>query len=161
MTEQMYDENEVLVSENDGVYTIDIWVTEIRKKIIFDIVMMLVLWPVVITAAVLVLVYMPKKYVAITGSVLVLSFLLIIPIAFMIRKLTKKYHQEYKFKRIVVPIEVRKNSVYMGGKKVKIKYNFEEDGFDIYTSKLKGYAVDGGVTEEFRTFLENKKIPYR
>lgn len=161
MTEQMYDENEVLVSENDGVYTIDIWVTEIREKIIFDIVMMLVLWPVVITAAVLILVNMPKKYMAITGSGLVLSFLLIIPIALMIRKLAKKYHREYEFKRIVVPVEVRKNSVYIGGKKVKIKYNFEAEAFDIYTSTMKGYAVDGGVTEEFRTFLENKKIPYR
>ena len=37
MMEQMYDESEVLVSESGGVYTIDIWVTEIREKIIFDI----------------------------------------------------------------------------------------------------------------------------
>ena len=161
MTEQMYDENEVLVSENDGVYTIDIWVTEIREKIIFEIIMMLLLWPVDIIAAVVVLVNMPEEYLVITGFVVVLSFLLIIPIVLMIRKLAKKYHQDYDFKNIVVPIEVRKNSVYMDGKKVKIKYNFEEEGFDIYTSLLKGYAVDGGVTEEFRTFLENKKIPYR
>ena len=161
MTEQMYDEKEVLVSENDGVYTIDIWVAEIREKIIFEIIMLLLLWPVAIIAAVIVLVNMPKEYLAITGSVLVLSFLLIFPIVLMIRKLTKKYHQEYDFKNIVVPIEVRKNSVYMDGKKVRIKYNFEEEGFDIYTGILKGYAVDGGVAEEFRTFLENKKIPYR
>ena len=160
MAERMYDENEVLVSEIDGVYTIDIWVTEIREKLIFEIIMMLLLWPVAITAAVFILVNMPKKYMAITGSGLVLSFLLIIPIALMIRKLAKKYHREYEFKRIVVPIEVRKNSAYMDGKKVKIKYNFEEEGFDIYTGILKGYSVDGGITEEFRTFLENKGIPY-
>lgn len=161
MTEQMYDENEVLVSEHDGVYTIDIWVTEIREKIIFEIIMLLLLWPVAITAAVIVLVNMPQEYLAITGSALILSFLLIIPIALMICKLAKKYHREYDFKNIVVPIEVRKNAVYMDGKKVKIKYNFREEGFDIYTSALNGYAVDGGVTEEFRTLLENKRIPYR
>ena len=116
MTEQLYDESEVLVSESDGVYTIDIWVTEIREKIIFEIIMMLLLWPVAIIAAVAVLVNMPQEYLAITGSVLVLSFLLIIPIVLMICKLGKKYHQEYEFKHIVVPIEVRKNSVYMDGK---------------------------------------------
>ena len=160
MTEQMYDEKEVLVSENNGVYTIDIWVAEIREKIIFEIIMMMLLWPVAIIAAVIVLVNMPEEYLAITGSVLVLSFCLIIPIVLRVRKLAKKYHQDSDYKNIVVPIEVRKNSVYMDGKKVKIKYNFDEDGFDIYTSKLKGYAVDGGVTEEFRTFLENKRIPY-
>ena len=161
MTEQMYDENEVLVSEKDGVYTIDIWVTEIREKLIFEIVMLLLLWPVAITAAVLVLVYMSEKYFAITVPILILSFLLIIPFAFIIRKMARKYHEEYVFKNIVVPIEVRKKSVYMDGKKVKIKYNFEEDGFDIHTSKFEGLSVDGGVTEEFRTFLENKRIPYR
>lgn len=160
MTEQMYDEKEVLVSENNGVYTIDIWVAEIREKIIFEIIMMLLLWPVAIIAAVIVLVNMPEEYLAITGSVLVLSFCLIIPIVLRVRKLAKKYHQDSDYKNIVVPIEVRKNTVYMDGKKVKIKYNFDEDGFDIYTSKLKGYVVDGGVTEEFRTFLENKRIPY-
>lgn len=161
MTEQMYDENEVLVSENNGVYTIDIWVTEIREKLIFYIIMMLILWPVAIIAAVIVLVNMPKEYLAITGSGVALSSLLIVPIAFLIRKWAKKYHQEYEFKRIVVPVEIRENSVYMADKKVKIKYNFEEEGFDIYTGMLKGYSVDGGVTEEFRTFLENKGIPYR
>lgn len=160
MTEQMYDENEVLVSENDGVYTIDIWVTELREKFIFGIIIMLVLWPVAMIAAVVVLVNMPQEYLAITGSVLVLSFLLIIPIALMICKLAKKYHREYDYKNIVAQIEVRKNSVYMDGKKVRIKYNFYEEGFDIYTNILNGYAVDGGVTEEFRTFLENKRIPY-
>lgn len=161
MMEQMYDESEVLVSESGGVYTIDIWVTEIREKIIFDIIMMFVLWPVVITTAVVVLVNMPEEYLAITGSALILSFLLIIPIVLIVCKLAKKYHQEYVFKNIIVPIEVRKNSVYMDGKKVKIKYNFEEEGFDIYTGMLKGYSVDGGVTEEFRTFLENRRIPYK
>lgn len=160
MTEQMYDENEVLVSESEGVYTIDIWVTEIREKLIFDIIMMLVLWPVWMIVAVVVLLIMPKAYLAITGSGVVLSFLLIVPIVLLIRKRAKKYHQEYEFKRIVVPVEIRENTVYMAGKKVKIKYNFEEDGFDIYTGMLKGYSVDGGVTEEFRTFLENKRIPY-
>ena len=160
MTEQMYDENEVLVSENNGVYTIDIWVTEIREKLIFYIIMMLILWPIAIITAVIFLVNMPKEYLVFTSSALVLSFLLIVPIALMIRKLVKKYHQEFEYKNIVVPIEVRKNSVYMDSKKVRIKYNFDEEGFDIYTSPLKGYAVDGGVTEEFRTFLENKKIPY-
>ena len=62
MTEQMYDEKAVLVSENNGVYTIDIWVAEIREKIIFETIMMLLLWPVAIIAAVIVLVNMPEEY---------------------------------------------------------------------------------------------------
>lgn len=161
MTEQFYDEKEVLVSEHDGVYTIDIWVTDIRERLIFLIVLMLVLWPVAIIAALVVLVFLSEAYFAITVPILILSVLLIIPIALMVRKLAKKYHQEYVYKRIVTTIEVRKNSVYMGGKKVKIRYNFEEEGFDLYIGILKGYAVEGGVTEEFRTFLENAKIPYR
>lgn len=160
MTEQMYDENEVLVSESDGVYTINIWVTEIREKIIFQVVMLPILWAVAIVAAVLVLVSLKEEYFVITVPVLILSVLLIIPFAFIICMLAKKYHQEYVFENITASIEVRKKAVYMDGKKVKIKYNFDEEGFDIYTSKLKGYAVDGGVTEEFRTFLENKRIPY-
>ena len=161
MTEQFYDEKEVLVSEHEGVYTIDIWVTDIRERFIFAIVLMLVLWPVAIVAALVVLVLLTEVYFAITVPILIVSVLLIVPIVFMIRRLAKKYHQEYVYKRIVAPIEVRKHTVYMDGKKVKIRYNFEEDGFDLYTGIFKGYAIDGGVTEEFRTFLENKKIPYR
>ena len=160
MTEQLYDEKEVLVSEHEGVYTIDIWVTDIRERLILAIILMLVLWPVVIIAAVVVLVRLSVAYFSITVPMLILSVLLIVPIVFMIRKIAKKYHQEHVFERIVAPIEVKQNSVYMDGKKVKIRYNFEEEGFDIYTGILKGYTVDGGVTEEFRTFLENKKIPY-
>lgn len=161
MMEQLYDENEVLVSEKDGVYTIDIWVTEIREKLIFDIIIMFVLWPVAITTALVVLVKLSEEYFAITVPVLIGTVLLIIPIILMVLKLAKKYHREHEYKNIVVPIEVRKNTVYMDGKKVKIKYNFEEEGFDIYTGMLKGYCVDGGVTEEFRIFLENRRIPYK
>ncbi len=161
MTEQLYDEKEVLVSEHNGVYTVDLCVTEIRERLILAIIMMLVFWPVAITTAVLVLVKLSKAYFSVTVPILISSVLLIIPIVLVIRVLAKKYHREKVFQRITVPLEVKNKSVYMDGKKVKIRYNFEEEGFDIYTGILKGYAIDGGVTEEFRTFLENKGIPYR
>ena len=160
MTEQMYDENEVLVSEKDGVYTIDIWVTENREIMLSQVIWMLLVWPVAITGALLALVWLKEAYYVITIPALILSVLLIVPIVLVIRMIAKRYHREYEFEKIKVPVEVKNNRVYMNGKKVKIKYNFEEDGFDIYNSKIKSFSVDRGVTEEFRTFLENKRIPY-
>ena len=161
MTQQTYDEKEVLVSESDGVYTVDIWVTENREMMISQVIWILLVWPVAITGALMALVRMKEAYYVITVPALILSILLIIPIVFIIRMIAKRYHREYEFTNIVVPVEVKKNRVYMDGKKVIIKYNFEEDGFDIYKSKVKSISVDRGVTEEFRTFLENRRIPYK
>lgn len=145
----------------DGAYRTDICVGEIREKIFFNIVLVLLIWSAAIISAVIAIVIFQEAYFKITIPVLIVSFLLIAPLAFIVSKMGKRYHLEYEFTDLSVLFEVKNKKVYMDGKKIKIRYMIDEDIFNLYTGFMKGYFVEGGITEEFRTFLENNRIPYK
>lgn len=145
----------------DGAYRTDICVGKIREKIFFNIVLVLLIWPAAIISAVIAIVIFQEAYFKITIPVLIVSFLLIAPLAFIVSKMGKRYHLEYEFTDLSVLFEVKNKKVYMDGKKIKIRYMIDEDIFNLYTGFMKGYFVEGGITEEFRTFLENNRIPYK
>lgn len=160
MIRQAFGADEGFESETDGTYTTHIGVNQIRDKFLVRVVLLLLLWPVIIVSALIVVINLPAEYHTVTIPSFFSTFLLIIPIALVVRYMAKKYHHNNAHVHKSVLIEVKDGTVYMDGKTVKIKYSYALDCFRLKMSLFKGYNVDEIDTEEFLTFLEQHKIPY-
>ena len=160
MIRRAFGVSEGFESETDGTYTTHIGVSQIRDKILFKIVLLLLLWPVIIVSALIVTVRLPEEYHAVAVPAFFSTFLLIIPIVLVVQKKKKKYHHNNEPVQKSVLIEVKQGNVYMDGKKVRIKYDFDLCCFRLKTSMFKGYNVDEIDTEEFFAFLEQHEVPY-
>lgn len=141
-------------------FTVCIAVTKIRDKDFLKLLIPLFCWPVIVMTALAVMADMPKHYSDITVPIFFLSFLLIIPILIVLLKKVRKFRQNTVFEEKELVFEVIGDTVLMDGKKVKIVVNSVSGWFNIHTSKLEGYIVDGGNTKEFRAFLDKNAIPY-
>lgn len=162
MEEQRSKDTEGVVSEAEGCYTTNIRATELRDNILLRIVLLILVWPVLILVSLALIFIFPEEYQTVTIPVFFSSFLWIIPIAVIVRKMAKSYHKGIVYVNKTVCFKVMQEAVYMDEVKVKIVIDYLEENecFKIYTSRFNGYVLDIRDTEEFRCFLEDNRIPY-